>query len=98
MSFDGYSIEEIEIDGVKVYLQQLNVGWAYGIPSIFPELRRGNNREQVLNLATEDVGSGGNANSWRHSEGNHGSPEYIFYLRQRIKELEDSGKTSLNKC
>lgn len=92
MSFDGYKVEELVNDGTKFYVQQLHVGYAYGIPSMFPELRRANNRDQAISYAIEDIGSQGNANAWRHSENNHGSPEYIFYLRQRIKELEEELK------
>lgn len=96
MSFDGYKVEELEKDGTKFHVQQLHVGYAYGIPSMFTELRRANNREQAISFAIEDIGSQGNAHAWRHSESNHGSPEYIFYLRQRIKELEDERKSHSN--
>lgn len=84
----GYEIKETEIDGVKVLHQNLHVGHAYSVPSVFDGWRRSNNEAQALEHAKEDIASQGKHHEWRHSEANPSGAEYIFSLKQKIADLE----------
>jgi hypothetical protein len=93
MSFHGYTVENLKFGETDYEIEQLDVGWAYAVPSLFPGLRRSNNREHACEQAIEDINSGGQANCWRHSEANHGSTEYIFMLRQEIADLKANAQS-----
>ena len=104
MSFHGYEVENLDYNGIEFNVQQLHVGYAYNVPSIFEELRYSNSRPQAIEFAIHDIdGShpdvtlkngkvipGQDWHKWRHSDDNHASPEHMFILRQEIKSLKDA--------
>ena len=88
MSIDGVDKQETEINGVKVEHQQLNVGHAYAVPSLFAGWRLANNEGHPLSNAAEDIATGGEKHAEVHSDKHPNSPGFLFTLKNKIKELE----------
>lgn len=89
---DGYPIVSSKVNDVDVQVQQLHVGAAYSVPSLFSGWRYANNTGHALDQATADIESGDST----HQKGLHdmknptrsGSPEHLFAMRQKIEDLE----------
>src|ERR1700740_1184206 len=101
-SLHGNEVLEKAFGDVPYFIQQLNVGWAYAVPSVHDGWRRSNNELQAAEHAEEEIRGdapdvmlkngrtvpGRDWHAYRHSSDNHGSAEHMFALQTEIQELK----------
>src|ERR1700738_3068610 len=101
-SLHGMEVLEKAFAGVPYFIQQLNVGWAYSVPSVHEGWRRSNNELQAAEHAEEEIRGdapdvvlengrvieGKHWHSYRHSAENHGSAEHMFALQTEVQQLK----------